>query len=109
MQNQQQMGQQQSTGANQMQTPEMSDRDFINDILATEKYLTNSYNTAVNEASIEELYQLQIKHLTDTHQAGRELYKIMQQKGWYQIEPAESQKISQKATQFAGYSSQFPY
>lgn len=100
---------QQTTATTQLQGPQMSDRDFINDILSTEKYLTNSYNTAVNEASIEELYQLQMKHLNDTHQAARELYLLMQQKGWYQVEPAENQKISQKAAQFAEYRSQFPY
>lgn len=108
MQNQQ-SGQQQATGTASMQGPQMSDRDFINDILATEKYLTNSYNTAVNEASIEELYQLQMKHLNDTHQAARELFHLMQQKGWYNVEPAESQKISQKTAQFEQYRSQFPY
>ena len=32
-------------------TPQMNDRDFINDQLATEKYMTNSYNIALNEAS----------------------------------------------------------
>lgn len=108
MQNQQ-SGQQQATGATPLQGPQMSDRDFINDILATEKYLTNSYNTAVNEASIEELYHLQMKHLNDAHQAARDLYNLMQQKGWYNVEPAENQKINQKAVQFAEYRSQFPY
>lgn len=107
MQNQQ--SEQQTTGTTQLQSPQMSDRDFINDILATEKYLTNSYNTAVNEASIEELYQLQMKHLNDSHQAARDLYNLMQQKGWYNVEPAENQKINQKAAQFAEYRSQFPY
>jgi spore coat protein CotF len=108
MQNQQ-MGQQKASGSTQIQGPEMADRDFVNDILATEKYLTNSYNTAVNEASIDALYQLQIKHLNATHQAARDLFTLMQQKGWYKIEPAETQKITEKATQFAGYTSQFPY
>jgi spore coat protein CotF len=107
MQNQQ--SRQKETGTAPLQGPQMSDRDFINDILATEKYLTNSYNTAVNEASIQELYQLQMKHLNNTHQAARDLYNLMQQKGWYNVEPAENQKISQKAKQFAEYQSQFPY
>jgi spore coat protein CotF len=107
MQNQQMN--QQTTGVNAQQTPQMTDRDFINDILATEKYLSNSYNTAVHEASIPQLYQIQLKHLNNTHQAAWDLYQIMHQKGWYQVEPAENQKISQKATQFANYTSQFPY
>jgi spore coat protein CotF len=108
MQNQQQMGQQMSS-AQQMQGPAMNDRDRANDLLATEKYLTQSYNTAVHEAGSEQLYQLQLQHLQDSHQAARELFSLMQQRGWYQVEPAEQQKISQKTTQFAQYSSQFPY
>ncbi len=32
-------------------TPQMNDRDFINELLATEKYMTDSYSTALNEMS----------------------------------------------------------
>ncbi len=32
-------------------TPQMNDRDFTNDMLATEKYITDAYSTALNEAS----------------------------------------------------------
>ena len=35
----------------------MNDRDFTNDLLSTEKYMTNSYSTFLNEASHEALYQ----------------------------------------------------
>lgn len=108
MQNQT-MGSVHSTGLPQVKGPEMNDRDFLNDVLAMEKYLANSYNTAVNEASTEQLYRLQLNHLNAVHQAGRDLYNLMHQKGWYKIEAADSQKIDQKATQFANYRTQFPY
>ena len=35
----------------------MNDRDFSNDLLATEKYMTDAYNTFLNEASHQALYQ----------------------------------------------------
>jgi spore coat protein CotF len=103
------MGPQQSKGLPQVKTPEMNDRDYINEILATEKYLANGYNTAVNEASNEQLYQIQLKHLTQLHQAQRDLFNLMHQQGWYKIEAAPSNQISQKAQQFANYRTQFPY
>lgn len=108
MQNQT-MGSQQSTGLPQIKGPEMNDRDIVNDVLAMEKYLAYGYNTAVNEASTDQLYQLQMKHLTEVHQAGRDLFNLMHQKGWYKIEGAENQKIQQQAGQFSNYRTQFPY
>ena len=36
-------------------TPQMNDRDFLNDLLTTEKYMTDGYNTFLNEASHEAL------------------------------------------------------
>ena len=35
------------------QTPQMNDRDLVNDVLSMEKYMTDSYCTALNEASHE--------------------------------------------------------
>lgn len=38
-------------------TPQMNERDFINDLLTTEKYMTTSYSMALHEASHQGLYQ----------------------------------------------------
>lgn len=90
--------------------PEMNDRDRINDILATQKYLSDGYNVAVNEAGTDELFQTQLQLLNEIHQSQREIFKLMQQKGWYKLEPEQDKaKITQKAQQFAGYRAQFPY
>lgn len=101
---------QMTIGQGQQQTgPEMVDQDYMNDILELQKYLANGYNVAVNEASNDQLYQVQIKHLQEIHQAQRNIYKLMNAQGWYPIEPAQPDKIMQKAQQFASYRSQFPY
>lgn len=105
----QMMGQQQTTGLPQVKGPQMNDRDFINEILATEKYLASGYNVAVNEASTQELFQTQLQMLTEVHQAQRDVFNLMNQKGWYKIDTADMNKISQKAQQFANYRTQFPY
>ncbi|HEO8420996.1 spore coat protein [Niallia sp. FSL W8-0635] len=90
-------------------TPQMNDRDFTNDMLATEKYLTDSYSTALNEASNEPLYQDLLSIFTETQNMQRELYDLMFQKGWYKLEAVDQQKLQQSYQQFKGYSNQFPY
>lgn len=89
-------------------TPEINDRDIINDLLATEKYMTASYNVVLNEASNEDLYQDLLQIFNETQNMQRRLYNLMFKNGWYSIEKAEPQKISQAAQQYSGYKNQFP-
>lgn len=110
MQNQQnQIANQQTGQLPQVKGPEMNDRDFINDGLSTCKYLTDSLNSAVREASHTQLHGDFLQILTETQQSTRDLFNLMFQKGWYKLEAEEQQKIDQAYQQFNGYSSQFPY
>ncbi|WP_428911109.1 spore coat protein [Niallia sp. Krafla_26] len=91
-------------------TPQMNDRDFLNDLLTTEKYMTDGYNTFLNEASHEALYQDLLQIFTESQNQQRHLYNLMFQKGWYKLEPEEDQKLQQKHQQFQNYmTTQFPY
>ncbi|WML47040.1 spore coat protein [Neobacillus sp. PS3-34] len=90
-------------------TPQMNDRDFINDLLAQEKYLTTSYSIAMHEASHDGLYQDIMAIFSETEKCQRDLYNLMFKKGWYKIEAAEQQKLQQSYQQFQGYTNQFPY
>jgi spore coat protein CotF len=96
-------------GEPQVKGPEMNDRDRLNDILATQKYLTDSWNAAAREASHDALHQTIMTILTENHQAARTCYNAMFQNGWYTLEAAEQPKLNQAYQQFQGYSSQFPY
>jgi spore coat protein CotF len=87
----------------------MNDRDFANDLLSTEKYMTNAYSVAMNEASHQSLYQDMLTVFNETQNQQRELYNLMFKKGWYKVEAADQQKLQQSYQQFQGYSSQFPY
>lgn len=102
-------GTQQASTVPQVKTPEINDRDRLNEILSTEKYLASGYNTACNEASSEDLYRVQLQLLNEIHDAQRNLFNLMHQKGWYKIEAEDVNKISKKAQQFANYRTQFPY
>ncbi|GAA0327013.1 hypothetical protein GCM10008967_16930 [Bacillus carboniphilus] len=89
-------------------TPQMNDRDLINDLLSAEKYMTNAYSSALNEASHDQLYQDILQIFTDTQNAQRRLYNAMFQKGWYGLEAADQQQLQQSYDQFSGYKNQLP-
>ncbi|GIP40159.1 hypothetical protein J31TS4_34390 [Paenibacillus sp. J31TS4] len=93
----------------QVKGPEMNDRDRLNDVLATEKYMTDSFNTATREASHPALHQDMLTILTETHQCQYELFELMFRKGHYKLEAEQQQKLDQAYQQFSNYSSQFPY
>ncbi|KGX85755.1 spore coat protein [Pontibacillus litoralis] len=88
---------------------QMNERDFINDMLATEKYMTDSFCTALNEASCDHLYQDISTIFNETQDCQRNLYNLMFKNGWYSLEAAEQQKIQQSHQQFSGYTNQLPY
>lgn len=90
-------------------TAQMNERDFTNDLLSTEKAMTDHYSIYLNEASHQALYQDILNIYTESQNQQRELYNLMFRKGWYKLEPAEPQKLQQKFQQFQGYTSQFPY
>ncbi|MCO7176062.1 spore coat protein [Sporolactobacillus kofuensis] len=90
-------------------TVQMNDRDYLNDVLLSEKYLGTSYVHALQEASHQELYQ-DIKSVFDqTSEYQRDLYNLMFNKGWYKFESQDPQKIQQTQQQFTQYAQQqFP-
>ncbi|KMK77579.1 spore coat protein [Alkalihalobacillus pseudalcaliphilus] len=90
-------------------TPQMSERDFINDQLTTEKYLCSSYSTAATEASHSQLYQDINQVANETLQCQRDLYNVMFQKGFYSYDAAETTSLQQDFQKFTGYEQQFPY
>jgi spore coat protein CotF len=93
----------------QVKGPEMTDRDRVNDILATEKYLTDSFNVSAREASHSYLHQDIMAILNETHQCQYELFELMFRKGHYKLEAEQQSKLDQAYQQFNNYSTQFPY
>ena len=112
-QSQQNQNQQQSKISNpQTQVPEtqqMTDRDLINDMLTTEKYMTANYSTSLNEASHEALYMDIEQVFIESQRCQRELFNLMFEKGWYSFEAVQPQTLQQSYQKFNGYSNQMPY
>ena len=74
---------------------DMNDRDFLNDLLQTEKNISVNMTIALNEASNEKLYDELFTIFKDIKQSSRNLYECMFKNGWYQIEKASDDKINQ--------------
>lgn len=91
------------------ETPQMTDRDYINDMLATEKNMTNAYSVALNEASHQSLYSDLQQIFTETQQCQRDLFNLMFEKGWYSFDAEKQQNLTQSYQQYSGYSTQMPY
>ncbi|UCZ52581.1 spore coat protein [Bacillus shivajii] len=91
------------------QTPQMNDRDYINDMLTTEKYMTSAYSVAANEASHESLYSDIQQICNEAQRCQRDLFNVMFEKGWYSFDAEQQQTLSQSYQQFVGYQSQIPY
>ncbi len=95
---------------NIVHSPEMNDRDYLNDILATEKYLTDGFNTFAREASHTELHNDVMTILNETHDCTRDLFNLMFEDGFYSFQGASGQEVQQAQQKFSKYlSQQDPY
>ncbi len=77
-------------------TPEMNDKDYITTMLSIEKVMAKDYAVALTEASNTDLYNDYYDMFDDVSNMQREIYNLMFKKGWYCLEMAEENKITQK-------------
>ncbi len=80
------------------ETKSMNDKDYLNVVLELEKNMSNNYSIALSEASNDILYNEYFDLFEDTKDMARELYEVMFQNGWYELEEAATDKINQKIT-----------
>ena len=74
----------------------LNDKDYISSLLSTLKGLVKNYAVSLTEASCEELYS-EYREMFDTYSSlQREVYELMFNKGWYVLEKADINKISNK-------------
>lgn len=74
----------------------MNDKDYTTCLLTILKDMLKNYAIAMTEASNEYLYQSYTTTFQELMNLQRETFEVMFQKGWYSLEKAETQKISQK-------------
>ncbi len=83
------------------QTQSFTDKDRLQDMLSSEKSLAGNWSITATEMVQQELFQDSMQFLNETHNAQRQLFQIMNQKGWYKTDQVDPRQISQVASQFS--------
>ena len=78
----------------------MKDQEMMTDLLLTEKKMSGNYNEYASECVNVQLRDTFVAILTESHRTQTDLFKTAQQKGWYQVEQAPEQKVSQAQQKF---------
>lgn len=77
------------------------DKEQMNDLLQTEKYLTGCYNSYLLEAATPEVKRCLEAMLTDTHSMQQQIFTDMNSRGWYPVTKAEDQKVTAAKQKFS--------
>ena len=77
---------------------ELNEKDYCTCLLSTIKDMEKNYVIAMTEASNEWLYDIYKNTFLELSELQRELYQIMFQNGWYEMECVESKKLDDKYT-----------
>jgi len=84
-----------------MDTDYFGDREILSDLLLSEKQLSSSYNTCVNESTGEAFSRILENILNETHRMRFDVLKAMQKRGWHKTKNASSQDIEMLKRRFA--------
>lgn len=80
----------------------ITEKDLMNDVLASQKFITDTYNTYTNECATPNIRDEFMRILGEEHQIQAEVFDTMKQRGWYQTPAAEQQKIQQAKQKYQG-------
>lgn len=78
----------------------MKDQEMMTDLLLTEKKMSGNYNEYASECVNVQLRDTFVNILSESHKTQTDLFKTAQQRGWYQVEQAPEQKVSQAQQKF---------
>lgn len=102
------MAQGQQKGGNQSnqmvingQGMQYTDRDILQVCLNETKHTAESLNTYILEACSDQLRRDYMTVLGDLYSQQKQMFDVMQQKGYYDVKNANAQDISQAASKFS--------
>ncbi len=78
----------------------MTDQELFADLLLSEKKLGTNYDLFASECVNTQLRDAFVSLLTQGHKTQSELFQASQQRGWYQVEQAQAQKVDQARQKF---------
>lgn len=79
----------------------LTEKELINDALSSEKQLLHVYSTYLGEATCPNLRNELTRIFNETQQMQFEMFKAMEQKGWYNTQNAELQQVQQAVDKFS--------
>ena len=74
----------------------LNDKDYLNSLLSCLKEMVKNYSVVLTEASNENLYNTYKTMFDKYTNLQREVYELAFRNGWYVLETAEPNKISDK-------------
>lgn len=79
----------------------MNDQERITDFLCSEKKMSANYDTFASECVNVPLRDDFLSIFTRNHKTQTDLFQLARTKGWYQVEQAPQDKVSQAYTRFS--------
>lgn len=80
---------------------QFSDKDMLTDMLSSQKFATDNYNTFANECATPAVKTDFMNILSEEHQIQNELFTEMQKRGWYPTEAADQNKVNQAKQKYS--------
>lgn len=84
----------------------ITEKDMMYDVLSSQKFITDTYNTFTNECSSANTRDEFMKILQEEHQIQADVFDTLKQRGWYQAPAAEQQKVQQAKQKYQSAQSQ---
>lgn len=100
----QQAGQTAQAGQFSGQGMQLSDKDILQVVLNETKHTASSLNTYISETNTDQLRQDYMNVLGDMYNQQKQVFDLMQTKGYYNVKTANPQDISQARSKFSGQS-----
>lgn len=81
--------------------PMLSEREMMDDSLASQKMMSGAYNTYAAECASTQLRNTFLSILNDEHDIGAKIFDEMSARGWYQIKQAEQTDVLKAKQKFS--------
>jgi spore coat protein CotF len=78
----------------------LTEEDILNDILLSEKTISNNYSVALSEMSNDKLYKKVMNIFMDTKDIAREIFIFMYNNGMYDICSEDENKINESCMKY---------
>lgn len=87
---------------NQNADQSFCDKDMMTDLLSSQKFIAEGYNTFANECATPAVKTDFMNILKEEHQIQSDVFAEMQKRGWYPTEAADQNKINQAKQKYSG-------